>query len=315
MPVDFSSHTLWRDIRRIARDRGPRFVAVPFVGAGAARQLKLRRGDTLVTRFDQASVRAGVVHPQTIIKYLAAGVRVYRCDELHAKVYVSAVRAVVGSANLSTSSANTLDEAGVVAVRSSLVYAARQYVKNLADRSAFVGPELAKEMQKLYRPPRRPNHRRAAQGKRALVGPQFWVASMVHADFEPLAESAAESARESIRKRRDPKRYELSDFEVRDSVSVRRIKIGDELLQICRDTRRLEAEPIAVVVAVKPFRSSRGIGKRMLVLEHRKWARSRPIRAAQAAVGRDGPNLRRIALPRRLGQQAHVQSLRSLWAE
>lgn len=96
------SDDAWPRLRAIAREhRAPAFVAVSFIGKGAASQLPLRAGDTLVTRCDEAAVKAGLVDPRELRRYLKCGVEVHAVANLHAKAFVFGKIAFVGSTNIS----------------------------------------------------------------------------------------------------------------------------------------------------------------------------------------------------------------------
>ena len=83
-------------IRRIPDDPGRHYVAVPYLSGDATRRLNLQQGDILVTCFDDQNIKSGAVSPAEVLKYLRRGVEVHHCSDLHAKVYVSGRRAVVG---------------------------------------------------------------------------------------------------------------------------------------------------------------------------------------------------------------------------
>lgn len=310
-----TSEALWRQIRQVARDRGPCLVAVPYVGSNAGQQLRLRRGDTLVTRFDDATIRAGGVSPKAVGKYLRDGVAVFRADRLHAKVYVSANRAIVGSANLSESSEGYLLEAGIVTRTPRLVTQARRFVLDLAARSSFVGPELAKAKEKLYRPPIMLLRQRRSRRSEASSGPRLWLLQVTTAEPDANALSATKRAYRKIPIRPDSGRYTRDDIEIPESRSAARIRSGDELLQINETGRSIWLEPIAVVAAVQAFRSRRGARKRMIVVESRKGLRDRRLSSLKATLGSAAiRRLARVSGPAESRDSDFGERLRKLWA-
>ena len=107
MGVKLLTDTVWARLSVLARRprRSAAAVAVPYLGVGAAKRLPLRRGDLLVTRFDDAAITAGLVDPRDVDKYLQRGVDVHAVTNLHAKVFVLGSCAVVGSTNISANSA------------------------------------------------------------------------------------------------------------------------------------------------------------------------------------------------------------------
>ena len=88
MATKFHSDDSWSRIRDLARMRGRRLVAVPFLGKGAIRRLPLQAGDLLIVRLDEATVKSGQTSPFEIGKFLRKGVEVHAQSNLHAKVFV-----------------------------------------------------------------------------------------------------------------------------------------------------------------------------------------------------------------------------------
>lgn len=74
---------------------------MPFIGSGAAKRLPLRRGDVLITKFDETAVRTGHVNHKEIATWIKRGVEVHSVANLHAKVYVFGQTPFVGFANAS----------------------------------------------------------------------------------------------------------------------------------------------------------------------------------------------------------------------
>ena len=123
------------------------FVAVPFFGVNGAKLLPLKQGSVLVTRIDAASVKSGHVDPREIVKLLKKGVQVFLCANLHAKVYVFGKTAVIGSANISSTSAG-LVEAAIETTEPSIVSEAKDFIEELC--ADPIGIEYAKSLIPLY---------------------------------------------------------------------------------------------------------------------------------------------------------------------
>jgi len=141
-------HT-WAAIKRTARDKGQHRVAVPYVSPGASQRLSLNPGDVLVTRFDDAAIKAGQTDPTEIARYIRNGVEVHDEPWLHAKVYVSPNRAVICSANVSANSEDGLLEAGLEVSNRKVVGDARRFVQEL--RGNVIGLAFARSKVKLFR--------------------------------------------------------------------------------------------------------------------------------------------------------------------
>lgn len=114
----------------LAARKNKAFVAVPFIGKGAAQLLPIGADSVLVTRFSKTAVQARQVDPSEILKFLDRGVKVHAYENLHAKVYVFGRTCLIGSANASNSSRN-LVEACLQCTEPTVVKGAREMVEKL----------------------------------------------------------------------------------------------------------------------------------------------------------------------------------------
>jgi phosphatidylserine/phosphatidylglycerophosphate/cardiolipin synthase-like enzyme len=146
MTTTFHGPAPWPRIRELA-DGSKAHVAVPYLGKGAAALLPIAPGSVLVTRFTPDAVKSAQIDPREVVKLIDRGVRVFSDNTLHAKVYVFAKRAIIGSANVSRSSAS-LHEACIETTDPVAVLAARTFVKSLV--SDLITPEYAKSLYDLY---------------------------------------------------------------------------------------------------------------------------------------------------------------------
>ena len=151
MATRLLSEALWRRLTAAA-GRARAHVAVPYFGTGGAKLLPLRPGSLLVVRFDTGAIRSGETNPSEIIRLLNRRVEVHGCRNLHAKVFAFRDMAVVGSPNVSRFSATRLIETAIVTDTPRLISESRRFVESL--RGDPIGPEFARKMKKLYRPPR-----------------------------------------------------------------------------------------------------------------------------------------------------------------
>lgn len=146
MTTEFHAPSPWPVIEQYA-SKQKSYVAVPFLGKGAASLLKIPRGSVLVTRCTPTAVRAGQVDPSEVLKFISRGVSVHNLEMLHAKVYVFGRRCFVGSANVSNSSMN-LDEACIESTEPEMVRKARLFVEERC--GDLLTPEYVKSLVKLY---------------------------------------------------------------------------------------------------------------------------------------------------------------------
>ncbi|WP_072689829.1 phospholipase D family protein [Rhodococcus marinonascens] len=97
-------------------------AAVAYVGSGASTILGLQRGSAIIVDADRKTVRSGSTDPRVLLDWVKAGVKVYSLKGLHAKMILAEAVgaehdafAVIGSANLSQSSATRLFESVALA--------------------------------------------------------------------------------------------------------------------------------------------------------------------------------------------------------
>lgn len=150
----FLHDDLWDRLEKLCRAAKRRYVAVAYLGSGAARHLPLGAGDVLVVDMSDQSVMAGRTDPREIIAYLKNDVRVFSVDNLHAKVFIFGRNVIVGSANASAHSRNVLIEAAVETTDSKLRADALAWIQSL--EIAPVTLKQAKQKAKLYQPPKWP---------------------------------------------------------------------------------------------------------------------------------------------------------------
>jgi hypothetical protein len=112
--IQFLSDDLWNTIKTVSKRSKRTKAAVAYFGKGAADQLSLKKGDTLLVAMSLSNVSSGQVSPDDIQKLYDKGVSIYNLGNLHAKVYLFDTTAIIGSANVSNHSANYLLEGAVL---------------------------------------------------------------------------------------------------------------------------------------------------------------------------------------------------------
>lgn len=213
MSIRFVSHEIWPRLRQLARRRGRRaFVAVPFLGTGAAQRLLLRDRDVLVTKFDTAAIRAGLVSPREVVAFIKRGVEVHSVRNLHAKVYVFGDVAIVSSANVSASSETQLVEGGCEFTVPKVVSQCRRFILGL--RGEIVELKFARSQIGLWRPPQGP-YRKTEGTRRAhpVAQAPLLAVALDEVKYDDADEAAAQTARDTAKRRLTNKdRFRLDDF-------------------------------------------------------------------------------------------------------
>jgi hypothetical protein len=144
---------LWSTLKDLsAKCKPPRMIAVPYLGKDMVQSLSLGKDDVLICALTAGNAKGGSVSPDEIEKLQARGVRVFIQADLHAKIYLFDSTAVVCSANLSQSSENRLDEAGLLTRDPKVIRSIQKWFKDRMIEP--VTPEWLEKCKAIYRPPR-----------------------------------------------------------------------------------------------------------------------------------------------------------------
>lgn len=130
MGTTFHGPNPWPHITRAIRTRGPRYVAIAYLGHLAPELLPLRAGDLLIVNASTTAIRAHATSPAVLAHYYERGVRILSSPTLHAKVIVTTRRAVIGSANASENSTFS-SEAVIITDDPKVVADSRLFITNI----------------------------------------------------------------------------------------------------------------------------------------------------------------------------------------
>jgi hypothetical protein len=248
----------------------------------------LKKGSTLVVRFDREAVRCGQVNPTEIIRLIKAGVEVHACANLHAKVFVFGDRAIVGSANVSSSSANSLIEACVEVEARRFAMTCRKFVESLSGDK--IGLEFARSMVKLYRPPQIPNHAgRTLPRKAGRVLPRhsdLWLVSLVSVNWNDTDYEQEEAGRSRAEKAlTNPGRSDIETFRWSGPGFVDKVKRGERVLMTTiMDKQKILVSPPGRVLDIRRYRV-KGQRRAIVYIEVPNDKRRRDIRTFLKSLG------------------------------
>jgi hypothetical protein len=248
---------LWPSIQKLARTSRRREVVAAYLGTGADRLLKLKAGDSLVVDMSMATVKGGQTNPSEVVKYLRHGVQVFNCTNLHAKVYVYDNAAIIGSANVSRHSAETLVEAGLLCTDRQAVSQARGFVRSLQVEP--ISLKYARQCQRLYNPPMR-GAGRGKQQQRTVTPThsRLWLVGVSPVEFsgkeDALCEREQQRAKKKLRNRRQ---YEVNSIRWTGLRShfTKQVKQGDLLVQIWSEKKKAYVYPPSRVLRITHYRS------------------------------------------------------------
>jgi phosphatidylserine/phosphatidylglycerophosphate/cardiolipin synthase-like enzyme len=132
------ANNLWKTVAVQARQARRKQAAIAYVTQDL---LGLRKGDTLLVDASVYAVRNGETSAKLLRTLQRKGVILYECPRLHAKVLLLDDVAVIGSGNMSNSSANGLVEAAVITDHSSTVAGVASLIEQLISQSTRLTAE------------------------------------------------------------------------------------------------------------------------------------------------------------------------------
>lgn len=309
-PEFIAGDDVWKTLRDVARRaKGPKRIAVAYLGDGAGDLIHLGEGDQLLVALTEANCKAGCVSPREVSRLLDRGVDVFVDeDDLHAKVYILGDVLVVGSPNLSKHSATTLHEAVLVSRDAAAV---RDAVAWFDERCTNpVSSAWLDVCARAYRPPRRPPRR----GSRKSITGRVWlvgVKPMELPDDELQEWEAGEIEAED--EAEDGVGIETLRF-LGASLFAREVKRGDLVIQVWKDGRSRRIYSHARVLHVLRTKSGRGAAIAYVYVEER--AKPAPIswKAFKSRMAEEGVKLGQDVTTREIRDRGAAQQAKVLVA-
>ena len=120
---------VWRnkDVLAAAKSADIRLFCVAYVTQACSRLF--RAGDVLVCDASRKAVSSRETDPRFLLELFQKGVKIYSCEALHAKCAVFGNTVLLGSANLSESSANRLIELSILVKDSDLATSVLAFIQ------------------------------------------------------------------------------------------------------------------------------------------------------------------------------------------
>lgn len=309
------TRTLWPRLSELARRPGRIWAAVPYFSSGGAKRLPLKKGDVLVTRFDDATIKAGMTDPREILTLIKRGVVVHAHANLHAKVYAFEDVAIVGSANVSSFSERYLVEAAIETREPSTVGACRNWVESLV--GDVVEPSFAASKIAIYRTPRIPGFvagRKTRRRSSTASQSALWVVRLVTTYWSEADYSAeGEALHEGATRISDADRYRQDTFSLVGTPLFDSMKKDQRVLQLTRDgSKHVMASAPGRILSIRPYRDGNA-NCAMVSLEVRKHARAKRLVDLIDQLGPAAETLRQVKARRLLKNRDLVRSLGLRW--
>jgi hypothetical protein len=304
----FHASQPWPRITQLARAAGKAYIAVPFIGQGSEKLLPIARDSVLVTRFDKNTLRQGGVCPGTVEQFIGSGVRVYQNNDLHAKVFAFAKRAVVGSANCSLHSAKDLVEACLETDDPTVIRSAKKFVLELAKNELTT--DYVKAMAKYYRPPRFPGLAPAEPS----TDPKVWVVPLCYGKLTKAQQTATDQAEEAAEQLIHKKSRFGPDSCIIRLKGKHRISTGDEVLQLIdtEEDSEPEVHSLGRVLDVFPVKGKED-REAVVSLERKKGLPFKRKSVFEKRIGRPVTDWVTLSTPKELVDPVLIRTIRSVW--
>ncbi len=137
---------IWQQLKS-ALPNGKKLAALAYVSTD--RYCSFKKGDALVCDASESAIKSGQTSAAALAKFYRAGAEIYSYENLHAKVLVIGQKVLIGSCNLSASSANTLRELALLTSNISIRSQTLAFIYKLIRESAPVDNKFLKRITKI----------------------------------------------------------------------------------------------------------------------------------------------------------------------
>lgn len=190
---------IWQQIAPLTKKSSKKIAALAYVSS--ADFVFFQEGDILVCDASDQAIHSGETSASVLSKFYNAGAQIYSYPNLHAKVMIFGRNVLIGSCNLSLSSAQVLRELAILTTDSSTRSQAVAYIHAIKDTSSLLEETILKRLLKipvvkrkaLQRVKRSPIH----------LGNRTWIISTynLNPDRYQNEETFVEKAEKEVRKK------------------------------------------------------------------------------------------------------------------
>jgi hypothetical protein len=188
----FLTGDIWKKVNKLLTKRQKKIACIAYVTSD---KLKLTKGDTLICDASTFSIKFGETSAKTLEIYFNRGVNIYSNQQLHSKVLLTDNFLVIGSANLSKSSAERLTESSVITESDILISQAKAFCHNLTEESKLLNEKDIQSLLKIevVKRPSKPMTNSKIREKK--FGNKYWFVSV-----SPLKERAYDKIKDNVEK-------------------------------------------------------------------------------------------------------------------
>jgi len=190
----FLTGDIWNEVNKLFNKKQTKIACIAYVTLD---KLNLSKGDTLICDASTFSIKFGETSAKTLDTYLKNGVRLFSNSQLHSKLLLTENFLVIGSANLSKSSAEKLTESSIVTDNDILISQAKAFCHNLIEESTPLLKEDINELLKIevVKQPFKPAPQSQSRTRQKKFGNLYWYISAF-----PLKEKVYEKIKDNVEK-------------------------------------------------------------------------------------------------------------------
>ena len=186
----FLTGDIWKKVNKLLTKRQKKIACIAYVTSD---KLKLTKGDTLICDASSFSIKFGETSAKTLELYFNRGVNIYSNQQLHSKILLTDNFLVIGSANLSKSSAERLTESSVITKSDILISQAKAFCHNLTEESTLLNRKDIQSLLKIEVVKRPSKPMASSKIREKKFGNKYWFVSVF-----PLKESAYDKIRDNV---------------------------------------------------------------------------------------------------------------------
>jgi len=145
---------VWKQIARQACKEKRKYAAIAYVSND--QYVRFGKGDILVCDVSDQAIRTGETSPAVLLRFFKAGAQLFSRPNLHAKIMVFGKNVLIGSCNLSDSSATSLREAALLSSRSVIRSQAVAFIHRSREEAEPIDRHFLERIRKIKVLRRRP---------------------------------------------------------------------------------------------------------------------------------------------------------------
>lgn len=142
----FLTGDIWKEVNKHLTRRQKKIACIAYVTSD---KLQLSKGDSLICDASTFAIKFGETSARTLQTYFNKGVKVFSNQQLHSKILLTDKFLVIGSANLSKSSAEKLTESSIVTDNDILIAQAKAFCHSLLEESTLMNEEAIRALLKI----------------------------------------------------------------------------------------------------------------------------------------------------------------------